>query len=95
MRLPPENILLLKKSVNQILPDAKLYLFGSRVSDSEKGGDIDLMILGSRKLNWEEKNKIKWEFYSKYGEQKIDLLSFKFDDQDNFKSIALATGILL
>ena len=95
MRLTQEISSFWKNEISQILPDAKLYLFGSRVNDEEKGGDIDLMVIGSRKLDWEEVNKIKWEFYSQFGEQKLDLLSFRFDENNNFKNIALSTGILL
>ena len=44
MRLTKEEIDVLKQSLRQIAEDAKLYLFGSRVDDTKKGGDIDICI---------------------------------------------------
>jgi predicted nucleotidyltransferase len=31
----------LKKSINDYLPDAAVYLIGSRANDKRRGGDID------------------------------------------------------
>jgi len=53
--------------------EAKLYLFGSRVNDEKKGGDIDLLIV-SKKITKMDLRKIKREFFNKFGEQKIDIV---------------------
>ena len=45
MRLREEEIAVLKNSLNQLATDAHLYLFGSRVDDTKRGGDIDLFII--------------------------------------------------
>ena len=44
MRLSKRVIKLLKTSIEKSFGDVNVYLFGSRVDDSKKGGDIDLAI---------------------------------------------------
>ena len=52
-----------------------MYLFGSRVDDSKKGGDIDILVLTDRKLHHTDLFKMKQVFFSKFGEQKMDVVS--------------------
>ena len=45
MRLTPAQINAIKSTAQTVLGDgARVTLFGSRVDDSAKGGDVDLMI---------------------------------------------------
>ena len=45
MRLTPTQIHKIKQTAEQTFgPDARVWLFGSRVDDSKRGGDVDLMI---------------------------------------------------
>lgn len=95
MRIKKEIITFLKNAVRKITPQAKIFLFGSRVDDTKKGGDIDLLILTPQKMSFKELSKIRIEFYKKFGEQKIDLVNFTFDNQHPFKSIAMDKAIEL
>ena len=54
----------------------KIYLFGSRVDDSKKGGDIDLFIDLENKEQeyYDKKQKFIAELQEHLGEQKIDLV---------------------
>ena len=45
MRLSTKEISLIKDRVQSIFGEAVVYLFGSRVDDTKKGGDIDLYIV--------------------------------------------------
>ena len=45
MRLSPKEIKIIQQEVNKIFDNAKVYLFGSRLDDTKKGGDIDLYIV--------------------------------------------------
>lgn len=73
--------------------DATVYLFGSRVDDSKKGGDIDLLVL-SDILTSKDKRSIKMRLYELLEEQKIDLLIAE-DDSNPFVKLALGTGVKL
>ena len=92
MRIPTEQLDFLKQEVIKNNPEAKLYLFGSRLDDQKRGGDIDILILTNTKLSLEQKWDVKINFYEKFGEQKLDLVNFTFDDQDNFKQLILLEG---
>ena len=95
MRLSRPKAEYLKKAITQYLSDASVYLFGSRANDDQRGGDIDILIIGDRKLTGQEKRNIKIAFYKQFGEQKIDLVSYTNTDDANFKKIALMEGIKL
>jgi predicted nucleotidyltransferase len=73
MRLSQEQINVLKDGLKQLDALARVYLFGSRVDDSKKGGDIDLLIK-SEKLSRADIRKLRMDFYRHFGEQKIDVL---------------------
>ncbi len=95
MRLASDKIDHLKTAIKAIMPTAKIYLFGSRVDDSKKGGDIDLLILGERTLAFSEKALIEKDFFKAFGEQKLDLVSFEINSNDVFKAVALNEAIEL
>ena len=56
MRLKEKEILIIKETVVDIFGEAQVYLFGSRVDERKKGGDIDLFIVSE---NATFQNKIK------------------------------------
>ena len=73
MRLTEDEINNIKNSVLSLDQHADVYLFGSRLDDSKRGGDIDLLIK-SKKLNKHDLRKIRWQFFDRFGEQKMDLV---------------------
>ena len=85
----------LKQSIKKYLPDADVYLIGSRANDKLKGGDIDILVIGEKELSGQEERNIKLSFYKEYGEQKIDIVSFKRDEPSNFKELALLESVKL
>ena len=56
--------------------DAEIYLFGSRVDDNKKGGDIDLLVVVHEDNGDNELKKIKSITGIQFaiGDQKIDLI---------------------
>ncbi len=71
MRLEEKD--LIKKIIRQKLGNVKIYLFGSRMYDNKKGGDIDIYI--DKKLTSKEKIELLTEFTLNGIERKIDLVS--------------------
>ena len=76
-------------------PKAKVWLFGSRVDDSKKGGDIDLYIEVDENISLlDVKLKLLGFLHMKLGEQKIDILIKSRDMPSTaMHEIAKATGV--
>ena len=94
MRLKPDEIQAIKSTIHSLDQEAAVFLFGSRVDDSKRGGDIDLLVLSGRLSGGDVKRAIKAELYRLIGEQKIDIL-LAADDSDPFVKLALKTGVKL
>jgi predicted nucleotidyltransferase len=78
MRLTTNEVKTIIDSFNKYFKSGNIYLFGSRVDDSKKGGDIDLYIDTADKDNlYKKKLKLILDIKSKIGEQKIDLIISK------------------
>jgi predicted nucleotidyltransferase len=79
--------------------NALVTLFGSRIDDTEKGGDIDLLINCNKTISRDELYELKLKFLTqlkkRIGDQKIDVL-IDGGQQNNtvFKTVA-NEGILL
>ncbi|MEO8109213.1 MAG: nucleotidyltransferase domain-containing protein [Ginsengibacter sp.] len=72
----------MKKNISRFDAEAQIYLFGSRVNDAAKGGDIDILVI-SNKIGFVEKIKIKTGIFNEIEEQKLDLV-IKKDFADVF-----------
>ncbi|MDC9715595.1 MAG: nucleotidyltransferase domain-containing protein [Gammaproteobacteria bacterium] len=75
--------------------DDKVFLFGSRTDDSKLGGDIDVFILSNERYNSSIIRNIKAEFMQKFGWQKLDLISWTFDEKNTFKDLVMDEAIEL
>ena len=93
MRLKDFEQIAILSTVKCLDQNARIYLFGSRVDDTKKGGDIDLLVI-SDSLTSEDKRTIKIKLYALLGEQKIDIV-LAADDSDPFVKLALETGVKL
>jgi predicted nucleotidyltransferase len=92
MRIPLEQLDFLKQQFGRLDLNFEMYLFGSRLDNAKRGGDIDVMVLTEKLLSVEQKLTIKLEFYKKFGEQKLDIVNFTFNAEDNFKKLILLEG---
>jgi predicted nucleotidyltransferase len=79
----------------QQFAEVKVYLFGSRIDDNLKGGDIDLAIVGNEKPTTLQRAKFKTGFDFAFGEQKVDLVYINPSKPTAFAKYILETAILL
>jgi uncharacterized protein len=106
MRLNPEQIAVIKSTVARIVPAEELNgvrLYGSRVDDHKRGGDIDLMLelatpaLNPAYLRAEVSSQIERQFERLFGASpKVDILL----QAPNLKAlpihqVAMAHGVIL
>jgi predicted nucleotidyltransferase len=97
MRIKEEVVAIIKKITKENFGgNAQVYLFGSRVNDLKKGGDIDLYIETDIKENiLDRKLKMLVEMEKFLGEQKIDLVVNNFHIEKPIYAIAKQEGIRL
>jgi uncharacterized protein len=93
MRLSPFEKDAILSAVHALDEAAQVYLFGSRVEDTKRGGDIDLLVV-SAKMGRSERSRVRRVICDAIGEQKIDLL-ITHDTTGSFVKRALSTGIAL
>jgi predicted nucleotidyltransferase len=96
MRLSSFEIEAIKKSAKEVFRECRVYLFGSRVDDNLKGGDIDLYIQLPKKPPFLSKEKFLASLKRKIGEQKIDVvIPYPQKEKTLIDEEALQKGILL
>jgi predicted nucleotidyltransferase len=93
MRLEIQDRSVISDAIHRADPDAIVYLFGSRVDDAAKGGDIDLLVL-SKKIHLMEKIDILAQLHQSLGERKIDIVVYP-DSSRPFARLAIENGIRL
>ncbi|MEA1914589.1 MAG: nucleotidyltransferase domain-containing protein [Campylobacterota bacterium] len=95
MRLSQQYIDVIKEKFYQFFKDGDVYLFGSRVDDTKKGGDIDLyMVLKEHSNIFEKKIKFLSHVKKILGDQKIDIV-FNKDKNRLIEQEAIKWGIKL
>ena len=73
MRLTSHEQQTIRQTISRYDPRARILLFGSRVDDQKRGGDIDLLVI-TQTLGFSDKLNILADLHQQLGEQKIDLL---------------------
>ncbi|NCO00442.1 MAG: nucleotidyltransferase domain-containing protein [Epsilonproteobacteria bacterium] len=94
MRLHKNQIEVLKNKLQALSSSAKLYLFGSRVDDAARGGDIDLLIV-SDTLTKKDLRVIRVDFFKHFGEQKLDILLDNGEFKNPFTKHIFQKAVLL
>ncbi|MEO6694887.1 MAG: nucleotidyltransferase domain-containing protein [Ignavibacteria bacterium] len=94
MRLKDLEIRTIKNAVYSLDKNAKIHLFGSRVDDTKRGGDIDLIII-SQKLTFGDKYKIYSKIIKEIDEQKIDIVIYNGKDKNLFIENSLKGSLML
>ncbi len=99
MRLSNEQLDIIKSTVTEkVHTDYKLFLFGSRIDDTKRGGDIDLAIQVTGKVSHPARlcASIEAEISKKMEGRNVDVVLIAPDLKfDSVHRAALDTGILL
>lgn len=97
MRLSKLEMEIIKETANKIFgSDTKVFLFGSRVNDKLKGGDIDIYIETNKTIDvLNKKIKMSIELKKRLGDRRIDLIINNFQSYKDIFTIAKQEGILL
>ena len=96
MRLSAKEINIIKSVILRDKKMSKIILFGSRVYDEKKGGDIDLLLQTSEKITLKEKLEILAKLEYNGIERKVDLLIQTPDSEHkNIFTTAIKEGIVL
>jgi len=95
MRLTTYETKIIKQTFLDIFQYGQIYLFGSRVDDNLKGGDIDLYIQTNNNSNiLMKKMKFLSQLKQMIGDQKIDVIISK-DKSRVIEQEAIINGIQL
>jgi predicted nucleotidyltransferase len=95
MRISAQIHSSIKTHVQACIPDSEVFLFGSRVNDSLKGGDIDLLLLTPEKIPLMILNRVRRLILNDIGEQKLDIVNFRPPDELPFKNLAMESAVRL
>lgn len=99
MRLTQEQVSAIRISADEVFgQDAKVWLFGSRVDDNRRGGDIDLLVRPApthQSPSLISKIRFLNKLERRIGERKVDVVVEVADDARPIVRIAHETGVLL
>jgi predicted nucleotidyltransferase len=94
MRLDKNDTNIILSTVESIFGNVKVYLFGSRLDEQKKGGDIDLFIVSEEKSNLFEKKIKVISKLERALHKPIDIVLHKFFEREIEKEI-LKRSLLL
>lgn len=101
MRLTQREIQMIKSSAREVMGEGtNVWLFGSRVDDNKRGGDIDLLIeadLPEPKARILKKSQLWAKLQLQLGEQRVDIIlaETKLGKPKLIEQVARETGIRL
>lgn len=96
MRLTERQLATIRQTVSGIVgPDAQVFLFGSRLDDGARGGDLDLLVESNELPTLMQRSRIKLALESSLA-MPVNIVAIKRGTQPTaFQRIALATGTRL
>lgn len=96
MRLAQAQIDSIRETVRRMAgPDVLTYVFGSRLDDAARGGDLDLLLASQRRLDLLTRASVKAALESAIG-LPVDVVAYQTGKEPTpFQAIALAKAQLL
>jgi hypothetical protein len=90
-----QDLEIIETILNQHFPDYNIWAFGSRVSGkAKKYSDIDLLLIGSKKISFNDIEKAKEDFMESDISIRVDLLDWNSIDE-NFRKIIQKNYIVI
>ncbi len=93
MRLSTDERETIDRIVHTHVPNGRIYLFGSRADDAQKGGDIDLLILSTEPVGFHTQSAVYWALQEALGEQKIDIVYQQYGHLSTFGQLVLEKAV--
>ncbi len=95
MRLTANEITAIREEIGRLDPKAEVYLYGSRVDDTARGGDVDLLVI-SETLGFREVLRLRTRILDRIGWQQLDLVVRRRDQMNEpLAATARETGVKL
>jgi len=96
MRLSQEQVAAIVQTFRQVFVHGSLMLFGSRVDDAKKGGDIDIYVEPAQSYEDVFARKVTFlvELKKRIGDQKVDVVLAPYANAELRKEIE-QTGVQL
>lgn len=95
MRLDPTTVSTIREETLKLDPSAEIYLHGSRVDDSARGGDIDLLVV-SDVIDFRRTMKLRRAILDRIGWQQLDLVVRRRNEMNEpFATACLASSVRL
>ena len=94
MRLTSAEASVIKGLISKADPDGKVYLFGSRVDDNRKGGDIDIFLEASKKIDFKEQLLLQHRLIAGC-DTKVDLVIQNPNDHEEIIHTIAKMGVRL
>jgi len=99
MRLTADHQRIIRETTTEVFgPDTEVLVFGSRVNDSARGGDLDLLIQSKRPIHDHRRKALQLmaKLQMRLGDQPIDVLVLDpRTDRQPIHDEATQTGIRL
>jgi predicted nucleotidyltransferase len=93
MRIQPEEQEAIVSTITSFDKESEIYIFGSRLDDSKRGGDIDILVK-SDVISRSMLAHIEDELFRKIDEQKIDFVLTLKKELNSFSRMVLAKGAI-
>jgi predicted nucleotidyltransferase len=95
MRLTAGEITAIREEIGRLDTKAEVYLYGSRVDDTARGGDVDLLVV-SDTLSFRDVLRLRTGILDRIGWQQLDLAVRRRDQLDEpLAAMAQETGVKL
>ena len=95
MRLTANEITAIREELARLDARAEVYLYGSRVDDNARGGDVDLLVV-SDTLNFRDVLRLRTGILDRIGWQQLDLVVRRRDQLgEPLAAMAQETGVKL